>query len=742
MSTSSENPDSVAENPSESMDPLDIVIQIEPALEFTMRGQGVTTSYVAHDRRTGKYYQFGTTEYHAVSMLDGKRSLQGVCRQLSQDGVVWSPEEVVAFARQLTEHHLAKVVAKGIPSAPSKTPTANGAGKAQTQPGPAGRQQLVSGGLRAASSVISLRFPLFNGDNVAKFLLPILGPLFSPRAMLAWCVLVISGVSVAGANTSSLSDELGRIFDSQLWLVMAAIWCVLKCVHECGHAVCAKRHGVRVGKMGIMFFLMAPLAYVDVTDAWKLVRRRDRVQIAMAGVYLELAVGAIAAWVWWMLPIGFAKHLAAQVFFVAGPATLLVNANPLLRLDGYYVLSDALEIPNLRGQGRRMLSGWMNRLLFRLPLPNPQLDGWRNDFALLHAICSVVFQVVWMTGLVIAVSHWARGLGIIVACIAVFLWGLLPLGRWTYKIWTLQPSQGLRLNGLQRRLVSLGAATVILLQYAAVETSPFQRRVPIVVRYQNEQISRAATGAFVSAVYVKCGERVRKGDLLVQLDQPELLLKRDQWNDQRDVELAKVIQHQRRGEIAAAESARESADSLARRIEELDQQIQSMRITAERDGRVITPQTETLLGRYVKEGEVVIRIADPQEKELLAVIAETDLESYATAVETHDIATARLRGGVVVDTQLQPLRPAASRNLPHPALAATAGGPLAVEASDALESEAGTDSQRLVQPQLQTVLPLNAYSSLAVKSGQVGRLTIPDERTLIARIWDHVTEEQ
>ena len=92
------------------------------------------------------------------------------------------------------------------------------------------------------------------------------------------------------------------MFDPSLWLLLLGMWAISKVIHETGHAVAARYHGVQVGKIGILFFFMAPLAYVDVTDAWKLKSRWSRVQIALAGIYLELAVAAIAAWAWWLLP--------------------------------------------------------------------------------------------------------------------------------------------------------------------------------------------------------------------------------------------------------------------------------------------------------------------------------------------------------------------------------------------------------------------------------------------------------
>ena len=354
-------------------DPLAVVIALDSSVEFSTRDVGTQNAYVAHDRKTGKFYRFGAREFHAAEMMDGRRTLSQIHETLKKDGLPWSAIDVVSFARELTQHRLASVVEppKATDNGSQLSDTA-APKDSQTVPGspPVGHSKnALSVALRFLSGLLTQRFPIASGDRVASSLLPVFGRCFTTTATLLWTILVVSGIGIVWAHSDAFASEIRRVFDQQLWLLMALLWCGLKLVHECGHAVCAKKHGVHVGKMGVMLFLMAPLAYVDVTDAWKLVRRRDRVQIALAGIYVELAIGAVAAWIWWCSPVGFTKHLAAQVFLIAGPATLLVNANPLLRLDGYYVLSDLLEIPNLRALGRQRLTALIEAVLFRLPVP-------------------------------------------------------------------------------------------------------------------------------------------------------------------------------------------------------------------------------------------------------------------------------------------------------------------------------------------------------------------------------------
>lgn len=691
------------------------VFEIDPSIEFSKRGGGTQTHYVAHDPRLGSYFRLGVAEYHVITLLDGRRTLAEVCDQLGRDGVTWVMDDLLQFVTELGKHRVARVA----DSAPNEE---------SPKDGPKHTEAPWQLAFRLCSSILSQRVPLADGDRLANRLLPTFGVLFTKMATFIGSLFIASGIAIVWLASESFAGEIRRIFDQPIWL-FGLIWVLLKVIHECGHAVCAKHHGVRVGKMGVMFFLMAPLAYVDVTDAWKLPRRRDRIHIAMAGVYLELMIGAAAAWIWWLSPTGDLKHLAAQVFLVAGPATLLVNANPLLRLDGYYVLSDLLEIPNLRQNGRTRLLAIIERTFFAMPGPRATLQGWRADFAVFHGFCSVLFQIVWMSGLIIAVGRWMKGLGILLAMIAVSAWCVVPLLRWMHKVWTHPCGSGLGLSFTQRRLLATCGLMAILIQYISLQDSPFARRVPVVVRFQNEQITRAPVDAFVQAVLVECGQRVEKGQLLAVLSQPDLVVKRQRWIDQRDLEDSKAIQHRRRSEIAMADAALENAASLQRKINEITDQLAELRVVAARDGIVSTPRVARLIGSYLNAGDEVIRVCDPHEKELLAIVDESDVDSYREAVKQNAVGRVRFRGGVSLRTKLHPLQPSASQMLPHEALAATVGGPLAIEPNpDASES-------RLVQPQLQSALALDALRSLKVRSGQVGRLTIPDSRSLLARVW-------
>lgn len=608
--------------------------------------------------------------------------------------------------------------------------------------GSGGTQSTTVPGVRWYRRVIAIlsllvcqRLPLGDGDRIAKSVGGKWGGVFSRTGCWNWLLLVTSGLFIVLWNHREFASEVAAVFDPSLWVMLIPMWVLAKVCHELGHAVAATHHGIRVGKFGLLFFFLAPLPFVDVTDAWKLESKWKRIQIGLAGVYVELAMAAIAAWVWWLSPSEIVGHLAAQFCLVAGPVTLLVNANPLLRLDGYYVLSDLTGIQNLRMHGRKQLGSVVNHILMGTDSEPSLLKGWRRPFATCHALCSVAFQCIWMTGLVVAISHWMQGLGMIIAVAAIMLWLILPLLIWIRKMWQCEPSDHWQWSTQRIRLLTLASLLPFVVHFMSTDASPLMRRIPVVVRNHDPQIARATADALVKAVHVQPGQRVLPGMLLLELENPELEMQRDELADELAIAEVKAIQWRRRGELSIAAAEIENADSLRRRIAELDQQIEGLNIVAQREGHVLNPDLGEFVGRYVTRGQELCQVMDPDQKELLASVGESDLLAYRNAAITGLPVSVRLRGGASFTVTPTPLQPRARRSVPHPTLAATAGGPLPVEVAANDNS-----SVQPLQAQSQGLIEMDQPSSSLARDGQIGMMTISDNRSVFDRIFARLVQ--
>ena len=675
----------------------------------------------AHHRVTNAHYQFGPTEHHVAMLLDHCDSLEELLATAQVDGVDWDAERLGDFIQELVRQGLAR-------------PESNGDATPEPSPPPAGPSPHARA-LRAAGWVISLRFPLCSPHRVAQRLANVIDGLPAIiQPLIAAGVLATLGV--AGLCGAELTAGTRTILDAGNWVGPMLLWAALKVVHELGHAVAAAARGVRVGRGGVMFFMMAPIAYVDVSDAWRLPHARDRILIAAGGIAVELTVAAVAFWVWWLSPVGQIRQSALSVFLLAGPATLLVNANPLLRLDGYYILSDLTGIANLREHGRRLLAGALGRPL-GLPAAAVPLDRRRRRIAMTHAVASVVFQIVWMGGLVIALIRAGGTAGAIMAAVATGLWVVLPVAKFAAGTWGRAAGEDATGGGCSKRLVvaTVGFGVAALLVALGLLPTPLPRSVPVVVRYADEQTLRAPADAFVIELLVRSGDRVEAGQPLVQLRNDDLTREWDEAESELAAAWIEHRRHQHAGELALAQSSRHRADSLRRRALELGNQVESLLIRAGHDGVVVTPNLRRLRRRFVTTGDVIVRIGQADRLELLASIDQRDDTLYRRHVATGLPLRGQCRSGTPLNVHLVEAAPGASRQLPEPSLAATAGGLVAVTITDAETGPLAVTARR------QAILPITPAAATGLSVGQTGVLWLRSDEPAWRRAWAWVRDQ-
>ena len=196
-------------------------------------------------------------------------------------------------------------------------------------------------------NVMFMRFPLLDPDDFLVKTLPFIGRLISPFGAILWTFVVGIGLKVVLDNFSALKDQTQSVLaPSNLFLLYAGM-VLVKTFHEFGHAYFCRKFGGEVHVMGVMLMIFTPVPYMDATSSWGFRSRWRRMLVGAAGMIVELFIAAIAAVVWAYTAPGTVHNLMYNIMFVASVSTLIFNINPLLRYDGYYMLSDFLEIPNL-----------------------------------------------------------------------------------------------------------------------------------------------------------------------------------------------------------------------------------------------------------------------------------------------------------------------------------------------------------------------------------------------------------
>lgn len=291
-----------------------------------------------------KYHRLQVEQYKILDLLDGERSLE----QVKDDLKVFFPTLQVTLSdiqQLITDLHKKALVT-------SKRP---GQGAAVIRERKKDKKQKMK---QALMSIMYLRLPGWDPEATLRWMYPYTKFLFWKPFVWTTMLFVISAWLMLGANFDEFQSRLPEFQSFFGWPNLMYLWIVLgaaKIIHEFGHGLSCHHYKGECHEMGVMLLVFSPCLYCDVTDSWMMKSKWHRIMIGAAGMYIEVVISALAIYVWWFSKPGMVHYLALNTFFVTTITTVIFNANPLMRFDGYYMMSDYLEIPNLRAKSEKML---------------------------------------------------------------------------------------------------------------------------------------------------------------------------------------------------------------------------------------------------------------------------------------------------------------------------------------------------------------------------------------------------
>ena len=291
-----------------------------------------------------KYHRLQIEQYRILELLNGSRSLENVRDDLKSE----FPTLQITLndiQQLITDLHKKGLVVSNRP----------GQGAAVVRERQKTRRDKVK---QTLMSLLSLRLPGWDPERTLHRLHPFVRWLFHPFVSTVCMVFVVSSWLVLGANLELFRGGLPEFQSFFGWPNLMYLWVTLgvaKIIHEFGHGVSCVHYGGECHEMGVMMLVFSPCLYCDVTDSWMMKNKWHRIIIGAAGMYIEVILSAAAIYIWWLTKPGLLHHLALNTFFVTTITTVIFNANPLMRFDGYYMMSDFLEIPNLRQKSEKLL---------------------------------------------------------------------------------------------------------------------------------------------------------------------------------------------------------------------------------------------------------------------------------------------------------------------------------------------------------------------------------------------------
>jgi putative peptide zinc metalloprotease protein len=611
--------------------------------------------YLLQDRVSGKFHQFSEEAWELIGRFDGRRTVEQAWREASEvlgDRLPSQGETFQLIAQLLQADLIAcddKRLAESLDDRRWRTRS---------------RQRLLK-----LVSPLSIRIPLLDPDRFLERTLPWVAPLLGRAGLVAWCLLLALGLTLAIIKLPLLGASLGdRLFSLENMLLMALLYPVIKLIHEFGHAYAIKRWGGEVHDLGIMLLVFLPIPYVDASAARAFPDRRRRILVAAIGVMVELALASIAMVMWVLADPGLLRSLSFQVILIAGLSSLLFNGNPLMRYDAYYVLAELMNEPALgRKSGRCFMEQARQVLLGNSPETEfADYSALERRLLLTYAVASFLFRTSISLVIAVALVSSLPFVGTLLALLVVgtsLIWPVVVFMR------ELLRAGGLRTPSLAARRIA--TAMVLFLVFLFVIPLPLSTTVQGIVVPPEEAQLRAASDGFVVRESVRPGEWVMAGQLLLELEDDEAMARLGLAR----ARLAEAVER-----VAAAIRSPLEGDVLRQEIPFLEQQvaeaasrIEGQTVRAPVSGIWQPSRLVSYEGQFFRRGESLGHVADPATLRVLAVIDEHLIQLVRDASRQVSILGADGRAGVHSTTVLR-LMPTATHQLPHMALTTEGGG--------------------------------------------------------------------
>ncbi len=526
---------------------------------------------------------------------------------------------------------------------------------------------------------LSARIPLWNPDRLLEWVLPAASPLLGRSGLVAWALTVAAAGVVAWQNWTELTSDVGdRILAAYNLLLLAVCLPLLKALHELGHGLVAKRFGGDVPETGVMFLMMLPMPYVDVSSAAGFRSRRRRILVGAAGMLVETAVAAVATVVWALVEPGLVRAIAFNVVVAASVTTVLFNANPLMRYDGYYMLADALDLPNLAQRATRHWSFLIERHVFRRPgLEAPTTTAGERAWFLLYAPASLAYRLSVSFGiaLFLAGHYWALGVGL--ALWTLFGSVLVPVWRAVRHVVAAPALQEVR-----GRAVGISAAAALAAAgLVTLVPLPHHSMVEGVLWLPDTASVRAGADGFVTRLLTEPGQAVAAGTSVAASEDPALFAQVAGLRG-RVAELEAQFQSEafvkRVDALVTATELAQARTELAQR----EDRVARLVARAGADGQLAVIRPADLVGRFLKEGELIgYVLPEGGARVARAAVDQDDLDLIR-----HHLSRAELQvvghPELVFSTRIVREVPSGRDALPSKALGTAGGGSMAVDPRD------------------------------------------------------------
>ncbi|MFP4423198.1 MAG: site-2 protease family protein [Desulfococcaceae bacterium] len=637
----------------------------------TMTGK---QTYVVEDPVTGHHFEIGEAEARFFLCLVTEDTLRGaVGKLLRTTSFRPSVEDILGFLRMLQQEMLASL------------PEEEARNFAETRRKAEDRMKKLSW-LKIKRKIMFVQVPLFRPDAFLTRIYPWLAPFWSKPFQFMYAVLGVVGLVLVVPQIELYFHTAAHLFTPAGALMFFFALSFVKTIHELGHALATKRHGLYVRRMGIYFMVFVPILYTDATEAWKLPDRRSRVMIGAAGVLVELAVAAVSLFLWTVLPDGLLRSLMFYLSGVSLISSFLVNLNPLMRFDGYYILMDYLRISSLRTRSIRFFQYYRRRLLVDWQGAKPEEHPWDQAMAV-FGLFSALYMIIIFLGIAMIIYHKASSLlGVFFLAQGLLMVVIAPILKEIYYLLKHRKQWG---SPFRVGLTLTAFAGLVALFLVPL---PTEKRLPAHFLYRDVVEMKSPGRGRLAGALPAVGKPVERGELLfrIQDDRTEQELTLVRFDLER---LEATLRNTGGGgeEGAYRNWLLAERERLRARAEKLREMLAQMEIRAPVSGRVLDVNPTLRGGGYVYPRAFLVTVGRRDHQEIRGYAGEKVYRELAERRGQIDEGKVMFRDleTPAAKARLRTLLDFPASDFPNEALFDFAGGPiLSVADSRSEEKEA------------------------------------------------------
>jgi putative peptide zinc metalloprotease protein len=612
--------------------------------------------YLLEDTTTGRSHRFNPAAYQFIGLLDGERTVEDIHQQISDQLEDYAPgqEEIIRLLGQLHAADLLKSDA---------LINTEELFDRQTQ-----RKQTKL--KQRFMNPVAQKIPLWDPENFLNRNIARVRWVFTGPVALAWLLVIGYTLLQAALHWPQITQHftINALLPYNL-LLMFLVYPVMKLVHELGHAFSAKLEGGEVHEMGINFLLFMPIPYVDVSTAAHFRSKHKRMLVSAAGILVESFLAALGLLLFLAVEPGLLQDIGFNMFLIGGVSSLFFNGNPLLKYDGYYILADALGIPNLYQRSAQYWRYFFQRYLFGLDqVESPASAPGETFWFITYSIASFVYRLAVLWFIFVLVTDKFFVLGVILAGWLLLIQIVLPLGKSIAFIFSSPSLQQKRARAVSGSVAIVGLL-VGLLGFLPI---PSYTLAEGVVWHPEEGLIKAQHEGFALSPLVENEQPVAPGTPVLELEDPLL---------QTEVKVARArireLESQYRANRAInsfeAGQFREEMKVAQSELDYLLEKQTAMTLTANAQGTLHIPGATDLPGRFVQQGELIGYVLQGAPNTVRMVVTQDNIGLLRQQVKDVRIRFAS-HPGFQVPAKVIRQAPEATNQLPSAALSTTGGG--------------------------------------------------------------------